>query len=226
MMVKHSEYTSTVDIEEVIQHSPKTQTVGYVRVSSFEQNIERQLANSNLDKLFIDRITGSTLKRPALNDLFDYVREGDTVITHEIDRLARDLSDLIEIANRLKKKGVTLKIIKENLTFSAKSENPMDTMIFHIFGAIAQYERSKIKWRQREGIEIAKKKGKYKGRPHSLTKEKVAELKTVLEQKNSNLESFKKISYAQIAKDFGISSPTLWRYRKEVEEKNQEREND
>jgi DNA invertase Pin-like site-specific DNA recombinase len=222
--MKHDKDTQTLDIEEAIAQQPTAfQTIGYVRVSSDDQNTVRQLANVKLDKIFTDKITGIKTKRPALDELLAYVRHGDVVVIHSLDRLARDLSVLIDLVGKFKAKGVTVKFIKENLAFNPLSNNPMDDLLFHVFGAIAQFQRAIIKETQREGIEIAKKKGKYKGRPPALDKEKVAELKAILIQKNSDLDNFKKLSYTQIAKDFGISTPALWRYRNEIEKELKEK---
>lgn len=215
--MKHDKDNQTIAEDAIAQQPTAYQTIGYIRVSSDDQNTDRQLANLKLDKVFTDKITGIKSKRPGLDDMLAYVRHGDIVVIHSLDRLARDLVILIDLVNKFKAKGVTVKFIKENLVFNPLSNNPMDDLLFHVFGAIAQFQRAIIKEAQREGIEIAKKKGKYKGRQPALNKEKVAELKLILTQKNSDLENFKKISYAQIAKDFGVSGPTLWRYRKEVD---------
>ena len=140
------------------------QLIGYVRVSSQGQNTARQLAGLKLDKEFVDMVTGSNRDREGLKGCMDYVREGDQLVVDSIDRLARNLQDLQEIVNSLINKGVSVKFIKENLTFNAKKD-PMATLTLQIMGAFAEFERTMIRSRQREGIDAAKKAGKHLGRP-------------------------------------------------------------
>lgn len=190
--------------------------VGYIRVSSLYQNTERQLAGVDLDRCYTDKITGIKSDRPQLNAMMEFVREGDIIIVHSLDRLARDLSLLINIVTKLNKKGVSIQFIKENLTFNSVNKNPMDELIFHVFGAVAQFQRAILKEAQREGIENAKKKGIYKGRQKALTEEEKKKLINILLMKNSNVEEYKKVKYVDIAKSFGITPVTLWRYRQEL----------
>lgn len=194
--------------------------VGYVRVSSLYQNTERQLAGIDLDRCYTDKITGIKSDRPQLNAMMEFVRDGDIVIVHSLDRLARDLFLLIDIVTKLNKKGVSIQFIKENLTFNSINKNPMDELIFHVFGAVAQFQRSILKEAQREGIENAKKKGIYRGRQKALTEEEEEKLINILLMKNSNVEEYKKVKYVDIAKSFGITPVTLWRYRKELKDIN------
>lgn len=218
-MVSGKKDDRTIDIEDMIGATgAKSQLVGYIRVSTSEQNTDRQLAGLNLDKVFTDKISGAKNTRPALTDMLAYVREGDTVIVHEIDRLARSLPDLIDIANQLKRKKVNLKILKENLTFNAISSNPLDDMIFHIFGAIAQYEREKIKRRQREGIELAVKAGKYKGRKPALDDDQYQQLKLDYQAKAATLEAWNETTYPGLAKKYKVSMPTLMRYIRRIKD--------
>ncbi|MFZ7793188.1 recombinase family protein [Acinetobacter lwoffii] len=201
-------------------NTSKGYLVGYIRVSSVDQNTERQLADIELDRCYIDKITGIRSKRPQLEEMMMFVREGDTVIVHSLDRLARDLFLLLKIIEKLNKKGVSVKFLKENLTFNSFSKNPMDELILHIFGAVAQFQRSIIKEAQREGIKLRKDRGEYKGRKRVFTDEKLNELKDILRKKNSNVKEYKKIRYSAIAKKFNVSTVTLWRYRKEIEAEN------
>lgn len=138
--------------------------LGYKRVSSIDQNEDRQLDGVRLDKVYIDKMTGSVRERPQLDALIDYARDGDTIHVHSIDRLARDLRHLQEIVELLVHNGVTVKFHSESLTFNGE-DNAMNTLLLHVMGAFAQFERSLIKSRQREGIAIAKAKGKHCGRP-------------------------------------------------------------
>lgn len=190
----------------------KGQTIGYIRVSSLDQNIDRQLDGMCLDKIFIDKMTGSTKERPELQRMIEYVREGDTVYVHSLDRLARNFDNLLDIIKQLNNKGVIFKSIKENLTLDGLNNSPMDTLILHIFGAIAEFNRSLIREAQREGIAKAKQKGVYKGRKTVLTNERLACIEELLTQKESSLEEYKKLSYQEIADKVGISLATLNRY--------------
>lgn len=149
----------------------KHQIVGYIRVSSQGQNTERQLDGVELDKVFEEVMSGkSTNNREKLRDAIDYVREGDTFAVHSIDRLARNLRDLQNIIHELLKKGVSVCFKKENLLFTANAE-PMATLMLHMMGAFAEFERSMIRSRQKEGIDIAKKNGKKLGRRTKINKE-------------------------------------------------------
>jgi DNA invertase Pin-like site-specific DNA recombinase len=145
-----------------------SQIVGYIRVSSVGQNAARQLAGIKLDKEFVDTITGSTMERKNLAACLAYIREGDTLIVDSIDRLARNLQDLQEMVNSLVKKGVSVKFIKENLTFTGK-EDALAMLMLQMMGAFAEFERNMIRSRQKEGIDAAKKAGKHLGRPAMLT---------------------------------------------------------
>jgi len=201
----------TTDIEEFLKNN-KSQAVGYIRVSSIDQNTDRQLDGLSLDRVFIDKITGSTKERPQLQQMLDYVRYGDMVIVHSLDRLARNFDDLLSIIKELNQKGVSFKSLQENITINATGNNPIDVLILHIFGAIAQFNRSLIREAQREGIAKAKARGVYKGRKPSLTSEKQAVIERRLAQKEKDLQSYKAISYQSIADEVGVSLATLNRY--------------
>ena len=143
------------------------QVVGYIRVSSQGQNTARQLVGIKVDRMFTDIMTGSIKSRPELDECLQYVRDGDTLIVDSIDRLARNLLDLQKIVSALIDKGVTVKFVKENISFS-RSSDPMANLTLHIMGAFAEFERNMIRSRQREGIDLAKKAGKHIGRPPML----------------------------------------------------------
>lgn len=200
----------TIDIDEL--NIQKVQTVGYVRVSSTEQNTDRQLDGIALDRVFTDKMTGATKDRPQLKVMLDYVRYGDTVVVHSLDRLARSLEDLISIINRLNKKGVSFKSIKDNLTFDGVNNSPMDKFFLHILGAVSELERALIRERQKEGIAKAKQRGVYKGRKPTLTADKITLIEERLAQKEKDLQSYKTISYQSIADEVGVSLSTLNRY--------------
>jgi DNA invertase Pin-like site-specific DNA recombinase len=180
------------------------QRVGYVRVSTYDQQTYRQLDGLLLNKIFTDKASGKDVNRPQLEALLDFVREGDTVIVHSMDRLARNLDDLRKIVRTLTKKGVCIEFVKESLQF--KSENsPIANLMLSVMGAFAEFERSLIRERQREGIVLAQKRGAYKGRRRSLNNDQVKELMiSVSETPHPNK--------TKIAKDFGISRETLYQY--------------
>lgn len=199
-----------LDIEDQINNTP-FQRVGYVRVSTKDQNPERQLHDLpfKLDKVFIDHFSGKTAKRPALQEMLDYVRTGDIVYAHDVFRLARSLIDLVTIIQKLNSKGVSVAIIKNNLNFTPNSDDKFDKFQLHVLGAVAELERGILKENQAEGIKLAKKKkGKYKGRSPAITEEKLKELIHTLKNKDDSYP------FTQIAKDYGVSYMTLIRYRK------------
>lgn len=199
-----------LDIEDQIKNTP-FQRVGYIRVSTKDQNPERQLHDLpfKLDKTFIDHFSGKTAKRPALQEMFDYVRSGDIVYAHDVFRLARSLIDLVTIVQKLNKKGVSVHIVKNNLNFTPNSDDKFDKFQLHVLGAVAELERGIISENQAEGIKLAKKKkGKYKGRSPAITEEKLKELIHTLKNKDDSYP------FTQIAKDYGVSYMTLIRYRK------------
>lgn len=137
--------------------------IAYVRVSTVEQNEGRQvegLKKYNIDKWFTEKASGKSTDRPELNRMLEYAREGDTVYIHSFDRLARSTKDLLDIVEKLQLKGIHLVSSKENIDTSTATGKLMLTMI----GAIAEFERTNLLERQREGIAIAKKEGKYMGR--------------------------------------------------------------
>jgi DNA invertase Pin-like site-specific DNA recombinase len=150
--------------------------VGYRRVSSVDQSTERQLEGIQLDKVFTDKASGKDTARPQLQAALEYLREGDLLLVHSMDRLARSVDDLRRIVLDLTKRGVHVQFVKENLTFTGE-DSPMSNLLLSLLGAVAEFERSMIRERQREGIELAKKKGVYKGRKPSLTKVQVAEIR-------------------------------------------------
>lgn len=157
------------------------QQVGYIRVSSIDQNTGRQLEGVELDKRFEEKRSGKDTKRPALQECLSYLREGDTLHVHSIDRLARNLSDLQSIVDGLTSRGVAVCFHKEGMTFDGNSDNPMNTLMLQMLGAFAQFERSMIRERQREGIAKAKAEGKMLGRQSKLTAEDLATMQALKE---------------------------------------------
>jgi DNA invertase Pin-like site-specific DNA recombinase len=180
----------------------KGKRVGYVRVSSVDQNTVRQLEGIRLDRVFTDKASGKDTKRPQLEAMLEFVREGDLVVCHSMDRLARNLDDLRKLVMGLTKRGIRVEFVKESLTFTGE-DSPMATLLLNVMGSFAQFERELIKERQREGIAIAKKKGVYKGRKPSLSAEQAADLRKRVATGEKK---------AGIARDFNISRETLYQY--------------
>jgi len=187
--------------------------VGYIRVSTIDQNTDRQsFEGIKLGKTFTDKASGKDTKRPKLEACMDFLRDGDTLHVHSIDRLARNLMDLQRLVKELNKKGVSIHFLKENLVFSPDSSSPMAQLQLQMMGAFAQFERSLIKERQMEGIAVAKAKGKHLGRVATLTTEQVKEI-------------IEKVTQGQHKKDlaveYGVSRQTIYkslaRYKKLME---------
>lgn len=176
--------------------------IGYIRVSSFDQNPERQLEGILLDKKFIDKASGRDVNRPAFTELLNYVREDDIIIVHSMDRLARNLDDLRQVVQNLTSKKVQVQFLKENLIFTGE-DSPISQLLLSVMGAFAEFERSLIKERQKEGIALAKKRGVYKGRAKTLTLENIQNIKERIGQG---------VPKAAIARDMDISRRTLYRY--------------
>jgi DNA invertase Pin-like site-specific DNA recombinase len=178
------------------------QRVGYVRVSSFDQNPDRQLEAVSVARTFTDKASGKDTRRPELDRLLAFVRDGDTVVVHSMDRLARNLDDLRRIVQDLTKRGVRIEFVKECLTFTGE-DSPMANLMLSVMGAFAEFERTLLRERQREGIALAKQRGAYRGRKPSLNSEQIVEVKRRVaagEQK------------AQVARDMGISRETVYQY--------------
>lgn len=149
------------------------QTIGYIRVSTIAQNTDRQLDGIALDKMFEEHASAKTMRRPKLEEMLEFVREGDTVIVHDISRLARNIRDLHDLVERITNKGVTLKFYKEGLIFTGDKKDPMSSLLLSMLGAVYQFERSILLERQKEGIAAAKKAGKFKGRPQSADRKRI-----------------------------------------------------
>lgn len=175
--------------------------VGYVRVSSIDQNGARQLDGVELDKVFSDKASGKDVNRPQLQAALEYLRDGDVLVVHSMDRLARNLDDLRKLVMELTKRGVIVEFVKEHLTFTV-DDNAMSKLLLSVMGAFAEFERSLIKERQKEGIALAKKAGVYKGRKPSLSPEQVFSLKARAAKEKK----------AALAREFGISRETLYSY--------------
>lgn len=177
--------------------------VGYVRVSTADQNAERQLDGIALDKVFEEKISARTADRPKLNEMLDYIREGDEVVVHDISRLARNMEDLHRLVRQITGKGCTLRFVKENLTFTSDQSDPISQLLLSMLGAVYQFERNIMLERQREGIAIAKAKGRYKGRPKTIDRSTIL---TLLDDG---------VSMRKTADRLGVSLSTVQRVKSE-----------
>jgi len=182
------------------------QKIGYIRVSSSDQNTNRQLEGLLLDKTFTDKVSGKSQDRPELQGMLKHVREGDEVVVHSMDRLARNLADLLHLVTELTGKGVKVTFQKEALTFTGE-DSPMATLMLSIIGAVAAFERSMILERQREGIALAKAKGAYKGRRPSLTASQKADVR-----RRAAVGEKKTV----LAVAFGVSRETIYQALREA----------
>jgi DNA invertase Pin-like site-specific DNA recombinase len=182
------------------------QRIGYVRVSTLDQNEKRQLDGQVLDRVFTDKASGRDTSRPELTELLRFARNGDTVVVHSMDRLARNLDDLRALVQGLTGKGVRVEFVKESLVFTGE-DSPMANLMLSVMGAFAEFERSLIRERQREGIALAKQRGAYRGRKKTLTPERAAEL--VKRAANG-------IPKSVLASDYGISRETVYQYLRQA----------
>jgi DNA invertase Pin-like site-specific DNA recombinase len=178
------------------------QRIGYVRVSSFDQNPDRQLEAVSVARVFTDKASGKDTRRPELDRLLAFVREGDAVVVHSMDRLARNLDDLRRIVQNLTRRGVRIEFVKEGLTFTGE-ESPMANLMLSVMGAFAEFERALLRERQREGIALAKQRGAYRGRKPALNSEQIGEVKRRIAAGEPK---------ARIARDMGISRETVYQY--------------
>jgi DNA invertase Pin-like site-specific DNA recombinase len=178
--------------------------IGYVRVSSIDQNEARQveaLADLHIDKMFTDKASGKDTKRPQLQAALDYMRDGDVLVVPSMDRLARNMRDLQNLVAELNARNVAVEFVKEALSFTGDTENPMSKLMLSILGGVAEFERAIIKERQREGIAVAKGKGVYRGRKSALT---VDQVKTIRQRAAAGEQK------ATLAREFKISRETLY----------------
>jgi DNA invertase Pin-like site-specific DNA recombinase len=161
------------------------QRIGYVRVSSFDQNSDRQLEDASCDRIFTDKASGKDTKRPQLQALVAFARAGDTVVVHSMDRLARNIE-----------------FVKEHLQFTGE-DSPMANLMLSVMGAFAEFERALIRERQREGIVLANQRGVYRGRKRALSPDGLADARRRVDAGDKK---------AQIARELGISRETLYQY--------------
>ncbi|WP_039827568.1 recombinase family protein [Nocardia testacea] len=176
--------------------------VGYIRVSTLDQNTVRQLDGVAVEKTFTDKASGKDASRPKLDELLAFVREGDEVIVHSMDRLARNLDDLRQLVRTLTGKGVKVVFVKESLTFTGE-DSPMANLLLSVMGAFAEFERALILERQREGIAAAKVRGAYTGRAPALATEQITQLRDRAAAGESK---------SVLAAEFGVTRQTVYNY--------------
>jgi DNA invertase Pin-like site-specific DNA recombinase len=176
--------------------------VGYIRVSTVDQNTVRQLDGTKLERVFTDHASGKDTTRPQLDELLDFVRAGDTVLVHSLDRLARNLGDLRQLVDTLTGRGVRVEFVKEGLVFTGE-DSPMANLMLSVMGAFAEFERALILERQREGIAAAKHRGVYTGRKPALNAEQATELRARAAAGEKK---------AALAREYKISRETLYGY--------------
>lgn len=180
--------------------------IGYARVSTQDQNLDLQidaLQKAGCEKIIEDRITGSSETRPGLNTLFEMLRKGDILVVWRLDRLGRSLKHLIEMVNKLDEQGIAFKSITESIDTSS----PGGKLIFHIFGALAEFERNIIRERTKAGLSAARARGKVGGRPKALTESKRKALISLYNQKQHTIK--------ELCEMFNIKKATLYKYVKQ-----------
>jgi len=175
--------------------------VGYIRVSSYSQNTDRQLIGVDLDKTFTEKASAKNADRPQLQACMEWARDGDVLHVHSIDRLARNLQDLQNIVQQLTDKGVKVHFHKESLIFGGDNNNPMQKLMFQMLGAISEFERTLINERRKEGMAAAKAAGKQIGAKRKLSDEDVA----LIKRKLANGDTKK-----GLALEYGVSRQTLY----------------
>ncbi|MBD0857375.1 recombinase family protein [Corynebacterium striatum] len=181
------------------------QKIGYARVSSKDQNLDRQLAALKKEKVFrvfTDTVSGSSTQRPGLDGALNYVRAGDQLIVVSMDRLARSLIDLHRLVDELTERGVSVKFLKEGQVYSQDS-TPVAKLMLGLLGSVAEFERSIIRERQAEGIAKAKARGVYKGRAKVLNEEQILQAREWVSEG---------IPKAEVARRLGIGRTTLYKY--------------
>ena len=182
------------------------QNVAYRRVSTLIQNEERQLEGMEFDEEFTDKASGRDKKRPELERCLKHLRKGDTLHVHSIDRLGRNLSDLLSIVDELVNRDVAVKFYKEGLVFGDGNSIAMSKLMLQVMGACAEFELSMINERRREGQQLAKKKGKHIGRKSTLNESHTEQVKAMWADG---------LNKKQIAEALDVSRPSLYKFIKD-----------
>jgi len=178
--------------------------IGYIRVSTLDQNIDRQLDGISLDKIFEEKVSAKNTERPKLNEMLGQIRQGDAIFVHDISRLARNIEDLHRLVRHILAKGCSIHFVKENLHFDGERTDPTQELLLSMLGAVYQFERSIILERQREGIAKAKERGAYKGRPRTINPEPIWDMLG------------KGASMRKIAESLSVSLSTVQRIKQQM----------
>ena len=195
--------------------------IGYARVSSREQNLERQfevLKKAEVEKIFSDKLSGKDNNRPKIQELLNYIREDDIIVVSELDRLGRNNKEVTNIMNQIQDKGATLEILNLPSLSGIKDDNLrrlLNNLIIELFKYKAENERKQIRERQRQGIELAKEKGKYKGRPFAYSSDSSDKQKRVTYEKIVEMLE-KDVPITQISKELDVARNTIYRIRNEI----------
>ena len=179
--------------------------IAYIRVSSKDQNPVSQLPDIQVDKRFVEYASAKDTNRPVLKEMLNYIRDDDEIFVHRIDRLARNVKELLELVNFIRKKSVTLNFVKEGLTFNGNN-SAMDDVILTMLATFAEFERRISRERQQEGIEAAKARGAYKGRKPALNQQDIELMKNMLSMGYSKQRT---------ARELGVTPPTIYKYLKQ-----------
>jgi DNA invertase Pin-like site-specific DNA recombinase len=177
--------------------------IGYARVSTKDQDLSLQLdelKKTGCERVFEDVASGTRDERPGLDAALEFIRTGDTLVVWRLDRLARSLTKLIEIVDKLNKREIGLRSVKESLD----TTTPGGKLIFHVFGALSQFEAEVIRERTNAGLEAARARGRFGGRPFKLDAKKIEMAKQLLKDENAKV--------TEVSKALGISRATLYRY--------------
>jgi DNA invertase Pin-like site-specific DNA recombinase len=174
--------------------------IGYVRVSSADQNTIRQLDGVPVDKMFTDRARGKDTNRPQLTAAMEYLRDGDVLVCHSMDRLARNISDLLQTVDLLNRRGVLVEFVKEALVFTG-DDSAISKLMLTIMGGVAEFERAMIRERQLEGIAKAKEAGKYRGRQSTMT---AAQVQAIRDRVAAGCNK------AALAREYGVTRQTIY----------------
>ncbi|MFZ6626374.1 recombinase family protein [Vagococcus fluvialis] len=194
--------------------------IGYARVSSREQNLERQfelLERAEVKKIFSDKLSGKDNNRPQLKEMLNYIREDDIIVVSELDRLGRNNKEITSIMNQIQDKGATLEILNLPSLNGIQDDNLrrlLNNLIIELFKYTAENERKQIRERQRQGIEVAKEKGKYKGRPLAYSADSNNKQKRVTYEKIVEMLE-KDVPITQISKELDVARNTIYRIRDE-----------
>ena len=183
--------------------------IGYARVSTGLQNLDLQmdrLKEYGCEKIFTDNVSGSKSKRPGLDNVIEFARNGDSVVVWRLDRLGRNMQDLINLVNELNKRGVSFYSIEENITMDKSSSTGQ--LLFHLFAAFAEFERNLILERSTAGRISARARGRYGGRPEKLNNKDLKLLKTLYDNGTP---------IKTIAEQWQVSRTTIYRYLNKIE---------